>query len=135
MKIRRLVFSFLAAPFIVLGSTTSCAEATGSIQGGEPLRDSDEVGADSGSTTTWTALYTDFFGPAGTASCSAQTSCHGTALQSGAQTSGFVCGVTKTSCFDGMTKGIPADEGGFFPPHRSSRCGKPCADAARRRAS
>ena len=91
--------------------TMGCDDAAGSVQGGEALT-SDEGGA-----ATWTSLYADYFGPSGQASCTAQPSCHGTASQLGSQTSGFVCGATKESCWEGMTMGInPVDAGGVFCP-------------------
>lgn len=104
MPIRRFALALLLF-------TTACAQATGTVQGGEPLT-SDEAGA-----ATWTGLYTDYFGPSGQASCTAQSSCHGAASQSGALESGFVCGATKESCWQGITMGInPVDAGGVFCP-------------------
>jgi hypothetical protein len=91
--------------------TTGCADATGSVQGGQALT-SDEAGA-----ATWTGLYADYFGPSGQASCTAQSSCHGSASELGAQESGYVCGATKESCWQGMTLGLnPIDAGGVFCP-------------------
>jgi hypothetical protein len=90
-----------------------CADATGSVSGGGPLLSTPDAG---GAGDTWTDLYADFFGPAGQASCTAQTGCHGLASESGAQISGFVCGNSKDACWSGMTIGIPADAGGIFPP-------------------
>lgn len=89
-----------------------CDSATGTVSGGEALVAEPEAG----SGTTWTALYGDFFGPGGRTSCTANTSCHGTADESGAQISGFVCGATKDDCWSGMVNGIPADAGGFVAP-------------------
>jgi hypothetical protein len=90
-----------------------CDGATGSIQGGQSLS------SDTGS--TWTDLYADYFGPGGSGSCSGQSYCHDTAAATGAMTSGFVCGPTQESCWEGMVFGIPADAGGgIFPPLASS---------------
>jgi hypothetical protein len=85
-----------------------CADASGTVRGGEVQT----------CVATWTSLYATFFGPVGQASCgpSSQSSCHGTADQTGAQISGFVCGSTQDECLQGMTVGIPADAGGLFPP-------------------
>ncbi|HEY3815644.1 MAG TPA: hypothetical protein VGL81_00655 [Polyangiaceae bacterium] len=90
---------------------TGCDDATGVVQGGQALV-SQEAGP-----PTWTGLYDDYFGPSGVASCTAQSSCHGTATQAGAQTSGFVCGATKDECWAGVTMGVnPVDAGGVFCP-------------------
>jgi len=101
------------APLVLLAGMASvlvaCTDATGSVQGGDPV-----FGGQGGGGTTWTSLYASFFGPSGTASCSAQASCHGTVDGSGAQTSGFVCGASKDECWRGMTQGIPPDAGGIF---------------------
>jgi hypothetical protein len=97
---------------LVLGLGTGCSDATGTVRGGEALT---ACGASTGD-ATFTALYADFFGPCGRASCSGQSSCHGAASQLGATVSGFVCGTSQSSCWQGMTMGIPADAGGLFPP-------------------
>jgi hypothetical protein len=108
---RRLAFASLAPTALVLA--TGCTDATGSVQGGQALT----FVSDAGPCNTWSALYAAYFGPTGQASCapSSQSSCHGDASQLGAQTSGFVCGSTKDTCWQGMTQGIPPDAGGFFP--------------------
>ena len=104
VPIRRVALALLLV-------TTGCDDATGFVQGGEALT------SEAGCTPTWTGLYATYFGPSGQASCTAQSSCHGAASQSGAQTSGFVCGATKESCWEGMTRGInPVDAGGVFCP-------------------
>jgi hypothetical protein len=106
-----LRFAVTVAPLVGLLFTVRCTDATGSVQGGAPLT------SQAACTPTWTSLYATFFGPAGQASCSAQASCHGAASQSGAMTSGFVCGSSKEECWEGMTKGInPVDAGGVFCP-------------------
>jgi hypothetical protein len=89
-----------------------CDSSTGTVSGGEAL----VAEPDSGGGTTWTALYGDFFGPSGQASCSAQATCHGTAGASGAEVSGFVCGQSKEECWAGVTQGIAVDAGGVFCP-------------------
>jgi hypothetical protein len=107
---RRLTLACLAPTALVLAS--GCTDATGSLKGGDLQLVVQPCG------TTWTALYDGYFGPAGQASCAPgnQSSCHGDPNQLGAQTSGFVCGATKDTCWQGMTQGIPPDAGGFFPP-------------------
>lgn len=98
---------------LVLLSLVGCADATGSVSGGQPLQPSADAGCDA---ATWTCLYEDYFGPSGQASCTAQSSCHGTSGQAGAQVSGFVCGPSKEECWQGMTQGVALDAGGIFCP-------------------
>jgi hypothetical protein len=105
----RVALALLAGTAATL---VSCTDATGSVQGGDPVFG----GQDGGGGTTWTSLYASFFGPSGTASCSAQASCHGGPDGSGSQTSGFICGADKHACWRGMTQGVPPDAGGVFPP-------------------
>jgi hypothetical protein len=106
---RRLICSLLGVLLLA-----GCDDATGNVSGGQasPL----VATSDGGGPPTWSALYADFFGPSGVASCTAQTSCHGAASQVGAQISGFVCGTSKDECWSGAVNGIPADAGGIFPP-------------------
>ena len=113
----------------VLGlSSTSlgCALATGNVQGGEPLIDASttvsiSTGGEGGTTTlpttnntaancqpgamnggtTWTDLYTCYFGPTGPDSCAGSPgNCHGTG-GAGAQAA-WLCGETSASCYMGM---------------------------------
>jgi hypothetical protein len=106
-----LLFSVGSAAAIVLG--IACDSATGEVQGGECIFECD---AGTSTASTWTSLYDDYFGPSVSSSCTAQTSCHGTAGESGALISGFVCGGSKQACWEGMTAGIAPDAGGFLPP-------------------
>jgi hypothetical protein len=100
----RFALTLLAATIAVAAS--SCSDATGVVSGGQPL----VIGppdpcADGGTSSSWTDLYTCFFGPTGKASCSAQGTCHGDPSQTGALSSGFVCGTSKDACWQGMTQG------------------------------
>jgi hypothetical protein len=60
---------------------------------------------------TWTSLYQDFFGPTGNGQCGAATrtgangttSCHHDGTGNGALASGFICGDTQESCYEGIT--------------------------------
>jgi hypothetical protein len=112
VPIRRIALALLL-------STAGCDDATGNVLGGESLT------SEAGCEPTFTSLYANYFGPSGQATCTAQASCHGTAAASGAMTSGFVCGQTKESCWQGMTMGIPADAGGVFPPIAPPNAGDP----------
>jgi hypothetical protein len=111
---RRLALACLAPTALVLAS--GCTDATGSVRGGDQLLVVQQC------TPTWTALYANYFGPAGQASCGPgnQANCHGSEDQPGAQLSGFVCGTSQDACWRGMTQGIPLDGGsslaGLYPP-------------------
>jgi|SRR5580658_3838229 hypothetical protein len=74
--------------------------------------DSDAAGGDGGvdgsQRTRWQDLYSSYFGLAGQASCSQlPMSCHRAGADLGVATSGFVCGTTSDSCWQGMTQGQP----------------------------
>jgi len=85
-----------------------CADATGEVQGGDPLFE-----ADAGSTTadlpdvgmvTWTELYGSYFGPSAPSSCTAVANgCHMSIGDLGVQGSGYLCGATQDSCWMGIT--------------------------------
>ena len=103
--------------FVSMLALAGCDSATGHVVGGpEETSEASEGCAASCASPTWSCLYENCFGPSGQASCTAQSSCHGAASQSGAQISGFVCGTSKDECWSGLVNGIPADAGGVFPP-------------------
>jgi hypothetical protein len=125
----------------VLALSMGCDGATGSVKGGEPV-----LCPPSNAGSTWTDLYADYFGPCGRAGCSGQSECHLDASSAGVPLSGFVCGATQQSCWEGVALGIPPDAGGVFPPivtggellsalHKSQPTGQdlddmPCGEAA-----
>jgi hypothetical protein len=103
-----------------------CTNATGELQGGDPLVAATPPVTDAGGTSsmesdafaattsdclpggahgdnTWTDLYTCYFGPTAPASCASQSGCHSAADQAGALGSGYVCGTTQQTCWQGMT--------------------------------
>jgi hypothetical protein len=117
-----------AATTLAASGLAGCAEASGEVQGGEPLYDggSSSTGtadlADVG-TVTWTDLYTDYFGPTAQASCTAVAAgCHLSEGDLGANGSGYVCGATKESCWAGITSSFskaypaPVPDGGSASP-------------------
>jgi hypothetical protein len=76
-----------------------------SISGGDPSFDAGPQPAfDSGSNgVTFSALYNDFFGPNGRASCAAGGTCHGAKGQDGEIASGgYICAPDQTACHDTM---------------------------------
>jgi len=89
------------------GSTTSSTTTTTSSGGG---------------TVTWTQIYTQVFGPSGSASCTGST-CHTSSV------SGFACGTTKTACYNGfvnsgmVTPGASATSSQLVDPATSPLCG------------
>lgn len=52
---------------------------------------------------TWTALYADFFGPAGVGNCSLKIGCHADNTGGGAI---WTCGPTKDTCWLGMQNNV-----------------------------
>ena len=72
---------------------------------------------------TWTDLYTTVFGPTGTSSCNKTGGCHITTQ------SGFKCGTTKTSCYNGLVAvgminpGPHASASKLVDPNQSPLCG------------
>ncbi len=122
----RLVEALLPVPVIAASSVAinaiACGDAPQTFEGGAPLFDA-RVGfqeSDAGDAAciatdvagaTWAALYADMFGPASIGQCGDATrtgtngtaSCHHDSTGTGAQASGFVCGDTQQSCYDGIT--------------------------------
>ena len=100
----RLASRSLAALAVTAG--IACTNATGTVEGGELLLADPCAGSGA---ATWTYLYTCYFGPAGKASCTSLSSCHGSAAEAGSLDSGFVCGGNKESCWMSMTQPTEAD--------------------------
>jgi hypothetical protein len=111
--------SFLLLSISLL-SLCGCAYASGEVAGGDPLFDAaTPLASDAGveGAATWTALYTDYFGPTGKANCSSlSTSCHTSTSDTGGGTSGFLCITSKDSCWQSMTMGTGCDEAGVVMP-------------------
>ena len=118
MRLMLLSLPVIAASAVAI-QATAC-DAPQNIQGGDLLFDAapePPPGCDSGclsqapANATWTALYKDLFGPASIGQCgdatrtgqNGTTSCHQKAGDNGAVASGFVCGDTQQSCYDGIT--------------------------------
>jgi hypothetical protein len=119
----RLHHALLPVPVIaasgVAVSAVACGDAPQTVECGAPLFDAVvSVNADGGTcvpssatNATWTSLYADFFGPTGIAQCgdtqragnAGTSSCHHDGTGSGAIASGFICGDTQESCWQGIT--------------------------------
>ncbi|HLK37022.1 MAG TPA: hypothetical protein VKU41_09760 [Polyangiaceae bacterium] len=111
------LFPVVIASGVTCGMASGCAVASGNVSGGDALFDggagasgsvstasTDAALADApGCSPTWTALYADYFGPTGVASCTSLTSCHDNPAAEGTSFSGFLCGTTKDSCYQGVT--------------------------------
>lgn len=68
----------------------------------------DDGGVDASQATRWQDLYKTYFGMNAQASCSQNPgACHRAVSDLGVATSGFVCGTTSDSCWQGMTQGQP----------------------------
>jgi hypothetical protein len=100
--------AFLATALVF---AAGCTDATGSVQGGDPITTQGET---SEGGTTWTSLYTDYFSPSGKASCTGPD-CHALASDFGSGYSTFVCGVSKDSCWQGLVLGQMTDAGALPP--------------------
>jgi hypothetical protein len=122
--------------FLTLCGLYACSDATGSLQGGQPTplpmisaSGTGSAGATSGSTgssgaagssgamtpaATWTYLYAEYFGNSNMGGCGLLT-CHQSATDPGAtlapapgvMPSGFVCGLTAASCYEGLMEAKP----------------------------
>jgi hypothetical protein len=96
-------------PIAALASlVASCGNVSDTVQGGEPLFPKPvDCSPDAGPCSTWSHLYACYFGPtASNAGCAGSSECHGNADGSGAVMSGFVCGLTQQSCFQGITTSL-----------------------------
>jgi hypothetical protein len=76
----------------------------------DPCLDAD----DRGDGSTFTDLYTDFFGPTGRASCGASSICHVPGGE-GASVSGYTCSTDQASCWTSMTSSIVPEGGSSHP--------------------
>jgi len=91
------------------GASTSAATTTSATSG-------------SGAAVTWTQIYNATFGPSGDATC-AGGGCHT------GNVSGFACGTTKTSCYNGfvssgyITPGANAASSPLVSSQSSCLCG------------
>jgi len=119
MRLMLLSLPVIAASAVAI-QATAC-DAPQNIQGGDTQFDAAPApppGCDSGTcisgapaNATWTALYKDLFGPASIGQCGAPTrtgqngttNCHQKDGDNGAVSSGFICGDTQQSCYDGIT--------------------------------
>ncbi len=64
----------------------------------------------------WSDLYRCYFGATGIANCGQSDGCHQTSAGSGSESSGFVCGQSADSCWQGMTSSaVPSVFGPIVP--------------------
>jgi hypothetical protein len=63
----------------------------------------------------WSDLYRCYFGATGIANCGQSDSCHQTSAGVGTESSGFVCGQTADSCWQGMTSSSASDMSPIVP--------------------
>jgi hypothetical protein len=101
----------LSVSIAALLAAAACSDATGTLQGGQPLVANGEGSGGTSSdpcsptgTPTWQDLYGCYFGPSGKASCGG-ASCHATPTAAGFSYSGFVCTATAQGCWQGLTQG------------------------------
>jgi hypothetical protein len=108
LSLRRLVASLAPLAVLAVGAVVagnSACDATGSLQGGQPLLAEDPCASPDTLTPTWHDLYRCYFGPTAKTSCTAQGFCHGTPQALGGAYSSFICGATSLECWKGMTIG------------------------------
>lgn len=98
-----------------MGAAAAVLLIVGSSCGGhDPAGPSTDGSGEPG--TRWQDLYASYFGTTGQASCSQKPgACHGVASDLGVSTSGFVCGMTSDSCWQGVTHSIDTHQA-LVPP-------------------
>jgi hypothetical protein len=84
----------------------ACSNAPNGVTGGGDVFDATPPIAPAthcadGTGVTWTDLYRDCFGP-GYADCGGTGGCHRSSQDTGTSFSGFLCGTSKESCYEGM---------------------------------
>ncbi len=119
----RLAYAFVPVPIAAaagIAVSVACGDAAQTVDGGDALFDAASppfpcIPYDGDipdvADASWGALYQDYFGPTGLGQCGDSTrtgvngtaSCHHDPGGSGAQASGFICGDTQQSCYDGIT--------------------------------
>jgi hypothetical protein len=98
----------LVAAGIALLLVSSCGDAPGNVQGGDPLFAPPYDCTNASTCGTWAHMYACYFGPSAPSNgCSGPGVCHATAAGSGVPFSGFVCGGTSASCWQGMMNASP----------------------------
>jgi hypothetical protein len=98
-----LSFFLLLTPAVCACSSVAGTDAAGTVRGGDSLL-FDPCSGDGGG-PQWRDLYQCYFGPNG-AGCGG-TNCHGSVDDDGTESSGFLCGPTADSCWQGMTQANP----------------------------
>jgi hypothetical protein len=91
----------LAAALVCAGVASACSSGTDNPPA--PSTTATDAGDGGSNNATWSDLYRDYFGPNGAASCSAQSTCHGSAAGDGAVGSHFICATDKAACFASLT--------------------------------
>jgi hypothetical protein len=101
--------AFAVAP-VAMMAIASCGDAAGTVQGGGPLfAPPVDCTPTASACGTWTHMYGCYFGPqAPSGGCAGSGgSCHATAAGAGVSASGFICGPTAGSCWQGMMSATP----------------------------
>jgi hypothetical protein len=93
--------------------TVGCGGSVQTVSGGDVRFDAGSPGAPfpelsdaagDGGGATWSALYADYFGTMGRASCAGSGSCHGSMSQPGYASSKYLCPPgDQTGCYSGIT--------------------------------
>lgn len=108
---------------LALGASLLGCNASGEVTGGELRGSTSAAVSDAGlgeggidGATTWAALYADYFGPKGAASCAGSGACHGDSTQQGAIRSNFVCGASEGACHESIVSSGLVPDGGSSAP-------------------
>ena len=86
----------------VLVDTHAEASSDASSPGDAAPTETDQC-PDAAAAGPWSDLYRCYFGATGIANCGQSDGCHQTSAGMGSESSGFVCGQTVDSCWQGMT--------------------------------
>ena len=84
------------------GDTSAEASADAAAPADAAPTETDQC-PDAAAVGQWSDLYRCYFGTTGIANCGQSDGCHQTSAGSGSESSGFVCGQTADSCWQGMT--------------------------------
>lgn len=106
----------LAIPLLGCGAT---GEVTGGTSRGSTSAapsDAGESGGGIDGASTWPALYADYFGPMGAASCAGTSNCHGDPTRAGAIRSNFICGSSEENCYNSLIQSGLVPAGGSSEP-------------------
>jgi hypothetical protein len=111
------------SPIACGGGSSTTSSSSSSTSSSTSSTSSSTTSSSGGTSTTWTEVYGTLFGPSGASSCVKNGGCH-----TGSQ-SGFKCGTSSSSCYNGfvssgwVTPGASASSSPLADPSQSPLCG------------